>query len=88
MNFNALTYKLWGQFMYFSSNKEVRDRIVQTDSELVKIIAQRARCVEVAAVFKTYSAAVLVPERVEQVIVKKPLRQDFLTLLLRESIGP
>lgn len=56
--------------MCFSSIDEVRDRIDQIDSELVKLIAQRARCVKAAAAFKTDSTAVRAPDRVEQVISK------------------
>jgi len=53
--------------MCFSSIDEVRDRIDQIDSELVKLIAQRAGCVKAAAAFKTDSTAVRAPDRVEQV---------------------
>lgn len=54
--------------MCFSSIEEVRDSIDQIDSELVKIIAQRAKYVKAAAAFKTDSSAVRAPDRVEQVI--------------------
>lgn len=56
--------------MNFSSIEEVRNRIDQIDSSLVKIIAQRAECVKAAAAFKTDHSAVRAPDRVEQVISK------------------
>ncbi|MVX98626.1 chorismate mutase [Enterobacteriaceae bacterium 8376wB9] len=56
--------------MCFSSIEEIRDRIDEIDCELVKLITQRARCVKAAAGFKTDSAAVRAPDRVEQVISK------------------
>jgi len=56
--------------MTFTSLDAVRKQIDQIDSELVSIIAQRAECVKAAAVFKTDSAAVRAPDRVQQVIDK------------------
>lgn len=56
--------------MHFSSIEEVRDHIDKIDSELVNIIAQRAKCVKAAAAFKTDSSTVRAPDRVEQVIRK------------------
>ena len=56
--------------MNFSSIEDVRDRIDQIDSELVKLIAQRGQCVKAASAFKTDSSAVRAPDRVQQVIDK------------------
>lgn len=56
--------------MTFTSLDAVRKQIDQIDSELVSIIAQRAECVKAAAAFKTDSAAVRAPDRVQQVIDK------------------
>ncbi len=56
--------------MNFSSIEDVRNRIDQIDSELVKIIAQRGECVKAAAAFKTDHSAVRAPDRVQQVIDK------------------
>ncbi|MBP2167363.1 isochorismate pyruvate lyase [Erwinia toletana] len=56
--------------MTFSTIEDVRSRIDQIDSELVKIIAQRAECVKAAAAFKADHLAVRAPDRVQQVIDK------------------
>ncbi|VTM12873.1 Salicylate biosynthesis protein pchB [Raoultella terrigena] len=56
------------QKVTFTSIEDVRSRIDRIDSELVKMIAQRAECVKAAAAFKTDSSAVRAPERVQQVI--------------------
>lgn len=56
--------------MLFSSIEEVRDRIDKIDSELVNLIAQRAKCVKAAAAFKSDSSAVRATDRVAQVIAK------------------
>lgn len=56
--------------MSFSSIEDVRNRIDQLDSELVKLIAQRGECVKAAAAFKTDHSAVRAPDRVQQVIDK------------------
>ncbi|WP_343550533.1 chorismate mutase [Pantoea sp.] len=56
--------------MTFATIEDVRNRIDQIDSELVKIIAQRAECVKAAAAFKTDHSAVRAPDRVQQVINK------------------
>lgn len=56
--------------MNFSSIEDVRNRIDQIDSELVKIIAQRGDCVKATAAFKTDHLAVRAPDRVQQVIDK------------------
>ncbi|KOC90801.1 chorismate mutase [Winslowiella iniecta] len=56
--------------MEFSSIEDIRNRIDQIDSELVKMIAQRGECVKAAAAFKTDHAAVRAPDRVQQVIDK------------------
>ncbi|TDQ23217.1 isochorismate pyruvate lyase [Raoultella sp. BIGb0149] len=52
----------------FSSIEDVRGCIDRIDSELVKLIAQRAECVKAAAAFKSDRSAVRAPERVQQVI--------------------
>ncbi|EFH7885453.1 MULTISPECIES: chorismate mutase [Klebsiella] len=54
--------------MNFSCIEDVRKRIDEIDSQLVRIIAQRSECVKAAAAFKTDHAAVRAPDRVEQVI--------------------
>ena len=56
--------------MDFSSIEDVRNRIDQIDSELVKMIAQRSQCVKAAAAFKSVHSAVRAPDRVQQVIDK------------------
>lgn len=56
--------------MDFSSIEDVRNRIDQIDSELVKMIAQRSQCVKAAAAFKSDHSAVRAPDRVQQVIDK------------------
>ncbi|WAH52788.1 chorismate mutase [Pseudescherichia vulneris] len=56
--------------MNFSSIEDVRNRIDQIDSELVKMIAQRSQCVKAAAAFKSDHSAVRAPDRVQQVIDK------------------
>ncbi|MDU4232221.1 MAG: chorismate mutase [Klebsiella grimontii] len=54
--------------MEYSSITDVRNHIDQIDSELVKLIAQRAQCVKAAAAFKTDQASVRAPDRVQQII--------------------
>nr|WP_081355040.1 chorismate mutase [Pluralibacter gergoviae] len=49
--------------------EDVRNRIDQIDSELVKMIAQRSQSVKAAA-FKSGHSAVRAPDRVQQVIEK------------------
>ena len=66
--------------MHFSSIEDVRSRIDHIDSELVKIIAQRAECVRAAAVVKTSHAAVRAPDRVQQVVNKARARAADLGL--------
>ena len=56
--------------MSFSSIEDVRNRIDQIDSELVKLIASRSECVKAAAAFKMDHSAVRAPDRVQQVIDK------------------
>ncbi|WP_395280618.1 chorismate mutase [Enterobacter cloacae] len=56
--------------MDFSSIEDVRNRIDQIDSEMVKMIAQRSQCVKAAAAFKSDHSAVRAPDRVQQVIDK------------------
>lgn len=56
--------------MNFSSIEDVRNRIDQIDSELVKMIAQCSQCVKAAAAFKSDHSAVRAPDRVKQVIDK------------------
>ncbi len=60
--------------MEFSSIEDVRNRIDQIDSELVKVIAQRGECVKAAAAFKTDDAAFRAPDRVQQVIEKVSIK--------------
>ncbi|HIG0398272.1 TPA: chorismate mutase [Klebsiella pneumoniae] len=43
--------------MNFSCIEDVRKRIDEIDSQLVRIIAQRSECVKAAAAFKTDHAA-------------------------------
>ncbi|KNC07621.1 chorismate mutase [Pantoea sp. RIT-PI-b] len=56
--------------MIFSSIEDVRNRIDQIDTELVKMIAQRSQCVKAAAAFKSDHSDVRAPDRVQQVIDK------------------
>lgn len=56
--------------MNFSTIEDVRNRIDQIDIELVKMIAQRSRCVKAAAAFKSDHSAVCAPDRVQEVIDK------------------
>ncbi|HBU6803213.1 TPA: chorismate mutase, partial [Enterobacter hormaechei] len=56
--------------MDFSSIEDIRNRIDQIDSELVKMIAQRSQCVKAAAAFKSDHSGVRAPDRVQQVIDK------------------
>ena len=53
-------------FVEYTSITDVRNHIDQIDSELVKLIAQRAQCVKAAAAFKTDQASVRAPDRVQQ----------------------
>ena len=46
----VLVYRI--DFVEYSSITDVRNHIDQIDSELVKLIAQRAQCVKAAAAFK------------------------------------
>lgn len=57
-------------FVEYTSITDVRNHIDQIDSELVKLIAQRAQCVKAAAAFKTDQESVRAPDRVQQVIVR------------------
>ena len=54
--------------MKYTTITDVRNHIDQIDSELVKLIAQRAQCVKAAAAFKTDQESVRAPDRVQQVI--------------------
>lgn len=70
--------------MNFSSIEDVRNRIDEIDSQLVRIIAQRSECVKAAAAFKADHAAVRAPDRVEQVINK--VRRQAIEAGLPEPI--
>ncbi|MCC3747838.1 chorismate mutase [Rouxiella badensis] len=74
--------------MNFSSLEDVRNRIDQIDSELVKLIAQRSECVKAAAAFKTDHASVLAPDRVQQVIdkVRKQATEAGLPEVIIEKV--
>ncbi|MGE9551066.1 chorismate mutase [Erwinia amylovora] len=74
--------------MRFSTLDDVRNRIDQIDSELVKIIAQRAECVKAAAAFKTDRLAVRAPDRVQQVIdkVRKKAAEAGLPEVIIEKV--
>lgn len=62
----VLVYRI--DFVEYSSITDVRNHIDQIDSELVKLIAQRAQCIKAAAAFKTDQASVRAPDRVQQII--------------------
>lgn len=51
------------------SIQEVREHIDRIDARVVPLLAERGFYVEQAAKFKTDRSAVLVPERVEQIIL-------------------
>lgn len=74
--------------MTFSTIEDVRSRIDQIDSKLVKIIAQRAECVKAAAAFKTDHSAVRAPDRVQQVIdkVRKKAAETGLPEVIIEKV--
>lgn len=74
--------------MDFSSIEDVRNRIDQIDSELVKLIAQRSQCVKAAAAFKSDHSAVRAPDRVQQVIdkVSKQATEIGLPTVIVEKI--
>lgn len=74
--------------MDFSSIENVRNRIDQIDSELVKLIAQRSQCVKAAAAFKSDHSAVRAPDRVQQVIdkVSKQATEIGLPTVIVEKI--
>lgn len=74
--------------MTFATIEDVRNRIDQIDSELVKIIAQRAECVKAAAAFKTDHSAVRAPDRVQQVIdkVRKKAAETGLPEVIIEKV--
>lgn len=74
--------------MHFATIEEVRQQIDQIDSELVAIIARRAACVKAAAAFKTDSAAVRAPQRVEQVIANvraKAVQQGVPDIIIENT---
>lgn len=48
---------------------EVRSHIDRIDAQIVPLLAERSRYVEQAARFKTDRHAILVPERIEQIIL-------------------
>lgn len=74
--------------MVFSTIEDVRTQIDRLDSELVKIIAQRAECVKAAATFKTDRSAVRAPDRVQQVIdkVRKKAVEAGLSEVIIEKV--
>lgn len=74
--------------MNFSSIEEVRNRIDQIDSELVKMIAQRSHCVKAAAAFKSDRSTVRAPDRVQQVIdrVSKQATEAGLPIVIIEKV--
>lgn len=74
--------------MNFSSIEDVRKRIDEIDSKLVKIIAQRSECVKAAATFKVDHSAVRAPDRVQQVIdkVRKQATEAGLPEVIIEKI--
>lgn len=50
--------------------QEVRDNIDRLDRRLVPLLAERASYVEQAAKFKPTKAAVVDPERIEEIVLK------------------
>lgn len=48
---------------------EVRNEIDRIDAQIVQLLAERSRYVEQAARFKTDRHSILVPDRVEQIIL-------------------
>ncbi|WP_007369254.1 chorismate mutase [Kosakonia radicincitans] len=73
--------------MDFSLIEDVRNRIDQIDSELVKMIAQRSQSVKAAA-FKSGHSAVRAPDRVQQVIdkVSKQATEAGLPTVIIEKV--
>lgn len=67
---------------------EIRRQIDTLDSELLKLITQRAACVKAAAAFKKDSAAVRAPDRVQQVVdkVRQQASAQGLSPEIAESI--
>lgn len=74
--------------MGFSSIEDIRNRIDEIDSELVKLIAQRSECVKAAAAFKSNHSAVRAPDRVQQVInkVRKQATEAGLPEVIIEKV--
>lgn len=74
--------------MNFSSIEDIRNRIDEIDSELVKLIAQRSKCVKAAAAFKIDHSAVRAPDRVQQVInkVRKQANEAGLPEVIIEKV--
>ncbi|CAH0261170.1 chorismate mutase [bacteria symbiont BFo1 of Frankliniella occidentalis] len=74
--------------MGFSSIEDIRNRIDEIDSELVKLIAQRSECVKAAAAFKSDHSAVRAPDRVQQVInkVRKQATEAGLPEVIIEKV--
>ncbi|EOI3554476.1 chorismate mutase [Cronobacter dublinensis] len=74
--------------MNFLSIEDVRNRIDEIDSELIKIIAQRGECVKAAAAFKIDHSAVRAPDRVQQVIdkVRKQATEAGLPEVIIEKV--
>ncbi|WP_369789895.1 chorismate mutase [Rouxiella sp. WC2420] len=80
--------------MEFSSIQDVRNQIDQLDNELVRLIAQRGKCVKAAAAFKTDHADVRAPDRVQQVLDKvcikaadEGLPEEIIEKVYRTMIG-
>lgn len=73
--------------MDFSLIEDVRNRIEQIDSELVKMIAQRSQSVKAAA-FKSGHSAVRAPDRAQQVIdkVSKQATEAGLPTVIIEKV--
>ncbi|WP_336803466.1 chorismate mutase [Erwinia aphidicola] len=74
--------------MGFSSIEDIRNRIDEIDSELVKLIAQRSECVKAAAAFKSDHSAVRAPDRVQQIInkVRKQATEAGLPEVIIEKV--
>ena len=84
----VLVYRI--DFVEYSSITDVRNHIDQIDSELVKLIAQRAQCVKAAAALKLIRhPCVHLTEynRSSTGYVSRPLKQDFPKRLLKKPIG-
>lgn len=74
--------------MDYQSIEDVRQDIDRIDSQLVGLLAERQRCVQAAAGFKTDARSIPAPERVDAVIarVKVLADQKGLSVTLAEGI--